>query len=190
MKKFESIRDESRWLFSVVTEQDPDQLYHDGGTIPQIRNASVEYASRRTNYDFSESAVDLLQDGLTDTLDAVQTVFVNSQLVAPIEHRLSIVRDPRTISALAAAAARAAEIKDIAIHHTPQSPPNIQLSRDNTHIIAVGLREVSPASRRCPYAGNGSLEPIAPIFRRFVPWAGHLAVLLDNPSYIKRTGQN
>jgi len=168
---------EARKLFGFAVSQNPEEIYELTGR-PEPSHlpgaAHLFITDRYAELQEGESgAQDLLKYGIADT----QTFILNIMQHHPditFEKAVQIAQHERTINALAIIARQSSGVSTALIRH-----PGDVYDLDPTHTAIDTSETITPSYRNgCPAVEvvAGTVEPW-PIFARFAPWAGKLALI-------------
>jgi hypothetical protein len=170
-----ALRHDAQELYNAMNTPTPEQLAR--STVLHLTAQGIQERVFTVDNMIRVEDRTILTNAIEDICNILHTSFAHHQPAGQPE-ALSIVRDPRTILAIAKLALRSEEelitLTNPRKRHTDLPRP-YYMAPDFTHLEANPHLSVSNTPG-CPMAGHhGEVAP-DPLFIRFVPWAGELAV--------------
>ncbi len=182
---------EIRRLFAkTINTHEPRQLYQSfPNDLPQSAFVRTVIQTIEPGLKASSAHVRILAAGVYDVMQTMHVAFdhdgnMDQELAGDV-----IVND-ETTETIAELARR--EQQNLSRHISVETPgDNFFIDRDERALkIGSALPDSTFFPDGCPFAGKiiaGETGPIDPVFRRFVSWAGTLAVLrYFDPAYVKK----
>lgn len=182
MEAYDHLSDSlTRKTFARVIVHDPTDVYAAATSMTSVEPRFIEKLRLHVESLLGSSdRVGLIREGVRD----IQTIFDAALEDCPEMSRqdaLEVVRDPTTILAVAELALReSSRLECYALQPDRSRYFYIEPTRKQL-LLGSKLPNHELSQSGCPYAGKGTETAdairIDPLFKRFVPWAGTIAIL-------------
>lgn len=171
---------DARRLMGFAISHEPQTLYHELGepTINEQATVATKHILEKFTKSMGQNPErDLLFYGLADTAQILMDIFKrHSNIDQDLGMRIAL--HPDTTNALAKLARHPESVYGTLLNTNPSDGIiRLEAAEGNEHIAVSPPHQLFPYRNGCPAVTVESGPKPSPIFKRFVPWAGELAVL-------------